>query len=78
MKAEDREEWRHVVKKAEAVAPTRRRKECVVLLLYQFYTHYHIAINIRYIYIMLETVLLKICYLERCLFITISMSHPLT
>jgi hypothetical protein len=25
-KAEDREEWRHVVKKAEAVAPTRRRR----------------------------------------------------
>jgi hypothetical protein len=24
-KAEDQEEWRHVVKKAEAVAPTRRR-----------------------------------------------------
>jgi hypothetical protein len=25
-KAEDREEWRHVVKTAEAVAPTRRRR----------------------------------------------------
>jgi hypothetical protein len=29
MKAEDREEWRHVVKKAEAVAPTRRRRSLV-------------------------------------------------
>jgi hypothetical protein len=28
-KAEDREEWRHVVKKAEAVAPTRRRRRII-------------------------------------------------
>jgi hypothetical protein len=26
-KSEGREEWRHVVKKAEAVAPTRRRRK---------------------------------------------------
>jgi hypothetical protein len=30
-KAEDREEWRHVVKKAEAVGPTRRRRRYIYI-----------------------------------------------